>query len=551
MVGANRLQLVRLALAVLLAAVALLSPSAVAQAQDYSFSMDNNFVSVFVQEDGSTDIVYDITFTCDPGAHPIDIVDVGLPNEHYDLSSATATIDGQPAVGIYKSEYKDIGVEVHLGSNQIKPGETGTLHLEINNPRMVYRDTQDEDYASVQFIPNWYGSESTHGTTYLRVSIYFPPGVQPGETRYHDQEFTEAEIVGDRPVMTWVNMEARPDQPYTFGVSFPDKYVREVYAQPSAGLGEKMGALFTMLFSTLMPVTICGGVGLWIILGAVIGSLRRRRRRMDYMPPLVSVEGMGVKRGLTAVEAAILLEAALNKVLTMILFGLVKKGAVQVESEKPLRLEKVKPLPEGLHPYESGFLEAIGADGKLRQKQLTETMTELIRGVNEKMKGFHAKDTIAYYKDIVARAWKQVEAGDTPEVVDENLEWMMVDEDFDQKMPETFGERPIPMPVWWWGYAGGPRARPTTRPSAGRAAPAPTGPRSVPGSQLANTVVSRVEGISNSIVTNVAAFTGRVTRVTHPAPARSSSGGGWSGGGGCACACACAGCACACAGGGR
>ena len=53
---------------------------------------------------------------------------------------------------------------------------------------------------------------------------------------------------------------------------------------------------------------------------------RKKRRKMEYLPPALAVEGTGVKRGLTAVEAAILLEAPLNKVMTMILFGLVKKG---------------------------------------------------------------------------------------------------------------------------------------------------------------------------------------------------------------------------------
>jgi len=552
MVGVKRSRFLRLIAGLLLAGLLLIFPGGIAQAQDYGFSVDNNLVSVYIQEDSSTYIVYDVTFTCDPGARPIDIVDVGLPNDHYDLSSAAATIDGQPVSAIRRSEWLDIGVEVHLGGNQIMPGETGTLHLEINNPHMVYQDTQDEEYASARFYPHYY-PDFTHGTTYLQVTIYFPPGVQPNETRYHDQEFTRAYMDGDRPVMVWVNEQARPDQQYQFGVSFPKKYVREVYAEPTVGLGEMLGGLFAALFSTLLPLTICGGVVLWIILGLVIGSARRRSRLMDYMPPLVSVEGMGIKRGLTAVEAAVLLEAPLNKVLTMILFGLVKKRAVTVVSETPLRLEKAEQLPEALHPYENDFLDAIKANGDLHEKQLTKMMTGLIKELNQKMKGFHAKDTIAYYKDIVTRAWKQVEAADTPEVVDENLEWMMADEDFDQKMPQVFGERPIPMPIWWWAYAGAPRRAAAPRPSPGKAAPVPTGPRTVPGAQLANTVVSRVEGISNTIVRNVSAFTAGVTKVTHPAPVRTTSrGGGWGGGGGgCACACACAGCACACAGGGR
>jgi hypothetical protein len=250
------------------------------------------------------------------------------------------------------------------------------------------------------------------------------------------------------------------------------------------------------------------------------------------------------------VEAAILLEAPLNKVVTMILFGLLKKEAVRVVSDEPLRLEKADPLPEGLHPYENDFLGAIKKKGDLRQKDLTKAITDLVEEVNQKMKGFHAKDTIAYYKDIVARAWKQVESADTPEIVDEDLEWMMMDEDFEQKMPETFGSRPVLMPAWWWLYAGSRRPA-ASGPSVGKAAPSTGAPRTVPGAMVAHTVVSRVEGLSNRIVTNVSDFTARVTRTTHPVPVSTSSSRGSSGGGGCACACACAGCACACAGGGR
>lgn len=549
MVGVRRSLVQRLAVGLLLVALVLILPLGTAQAQDYSFTVDRMHVQVYIQEDSSLDIVYDITYTNDPGAHVIDIADVGLPNDYYDLSSATATINGQPVSGIYESEWLDTGVEVHLGANQIMPGETGTLHLEISNPHMVYQDTEDENYASVRFYPHYYEGTG-HGTTDLQLSIYFPPGVQPDETRYHDLEFTEAEIEGDRLVMTWVNTEARADQQYQFGVSFPQQYVREVYADPGVDVVGAIIGLVGALFGTLMPFTICGGIALWIILGAVIGSVRRRSRLMDYMPPLVSVEGLGIKRGLTAVEAAILLEAPLNKVLTMILFGLLKKGAVQVVSDEPLRLEKTDPLPEGLHPYENDFVGAIKKKGDLRQKDLTKAITDLVEEVNQKMKGFHAKDTIAYYKDIVARAWKQVESADTPEIVDENLEWMMMDEDFEQKMPETFGSRPVPMPAWWWLYAGSRRPA-ASGPSVGKAAPSTGAPRTVPGAMVAHTVVSRVEGLSNRIVTNVSDFTARVTRTTHPVPVSTSSSRGLSGGGGCACACACAGCACACAGGGR
>ena len=85
--------------------------------------------------------------------------------------------------------------------------------------------------------------------------------------------------------------------------------------------------------------------GGWAFL-AFLGNRAQKRRKMQYLPPELAVEGTGVKRGLTAVEAAILLEAPLNKVMTMILFGLLKKGIITVESEKPLKITATDPVPE-------------------------------------------------------------------------------------------------------------------------------------------------------------------------------------------------------------
>ncbi len=80
---------------------------------------------------------------------------------------------------------------------------------------------------------------------------------------------------------------------------------------------------------------------------------------MAYLPPKMKIEGHGIKRGLTAVEAAILMEQPMDKIMTMILFGTLKKEAAVVTQQEPLKLEVVDPLPEKLHPYEVEFLEAF------------------------------------------------------------------------------------------------------------------------------------------------------------------------------------------------
>jgi len=285
---------------------------------------------------------------------------------------------------------------------------------------------------------------------------------------------------------------------------------------------------------------------------------------MDYLPPSLAVEGTGLKRGLTAVEAAVLLEAPLNKVLTMILFALVKKGLVTVESEKPLKVTAVQQVPKdtALWNYEESFLGAIKADGTLDEGQLHELVIALIGDVNKKLSAFNRKETEEYYKDIAARAWQQVEAADTPQVLGERwsdgLEWTMLDDNWDNRTRRVFQDRPVVLPGWWWGYrpwvasAGSPARPSAPMPSPGGGGIPVTLP-TLPGADFANTVVRGVENAANTVVGSIEGFTGKIVQKTNPPPkpSTSTSSRSSSGGHSCACACACAGCACACAGGGR
>jgi hypothetical protein len=278
------------------------------------------------------------------------------------------------------------------------------------------------------------------------------------------------------------------------------------------------------------------------------------------MSPKIAIEGHGIKRGLTAVEAAILMEQPLDKVMTMILFGVVKKNAAVVTKREPLTIEVTSPTPEDLHDYELNFLQAFQEnDPRTRRNLLQEMMVKLVRSVSEKMKGFSRQETIEYYKRIMETAWEQVQKADTPEVqmafFDQQLEWTMLDKDYDDRSRRVF-HGPVFLPMWWGNYDPTFRTGPistsggtpvsTPSPSAGM------GRTSLPGAEFAASVVGGVQTFSQKVIGNVNDFTSRVTNVTNPPPKPTTSGRSLGGGGrGCACACACAGCACACAGGGR
>ncbi|MCD6402204.1 MAG: hypothetical protein J7L73_09775, partial [Anaerolineales bacterium] len=356
-----------------------------------------------------------------------------------------------------------------------------------------------------------------------------------------------------RITYTWHNPGANAYTPYEFGASFPKSYV-PANAIVTPSLLERLG----IDKDTLVPCACWSGVIATIAFFSWLGAASSKKRKLKYLPPKLSIEGHGIKRGLTAVEAAILMEQPMDKVLTMILFSLLKKNAAKVISKDPLKIEAIEPQPAGLRIYEKEFLKAFKEKTSARRKKKLQTlMIALIKSVSKKMKGFSRKETIAYYKKIMEKAWQQIEAADTPEVksqkFDEYMGWTMLDNDFDDHTKNVFQRGPVFVPIWWSRYDPGwqgtsvSSSRPISSGSGGsKSISMPT----LPGSQFASSVVTGLQSFSSNVVGNITNFTSAITNKTNPVP-KTSSGSYHSSGGGCACACACAGCACACAGGGR
>lgn len=538
-------------------------------AQNYSFRLDQELVHVYWNSDGTMTLDYVFVFANDSGAAAIDFVDVGMPNGSFDRASISADVNSQPVT--ISSDYQgsgSYGFAVDLGGRAIQPGQTGRVHVYVGRiANVLYPDDEDENYVSGVFTPTWFGSQFVHGATNLTVVFHLPPGVQPAEGRYHERPpvgwpcgntpQTALDSQG-RVQYTWSCPNANGYTQYTFGASFPKQYVpaETVVARPAFDFASLIGGIINSLGAILF--FCCFGV---IFIGApILGVINERKRKLQYMPPKVSIEGHGIKRGLTAVEAALLMEQPLDKVMTMILFGVVKKGAAEVVQRDPLELKVASPLPENLHEYEKDFLAAF-AEPTLaaRRKALQEMTVKMIKAVSDKMKGFSRRETIEYYKAIMERAWQQIEAAGTPEVKSEMyeqaLEWTMLDKDYDERTRRVF-TGPVYVPIWWGRFD--PTYRPVATAGSAPHTAAPTAsPGSsragLPGAALAASVMNSVQGFSSRIMGDVSSFTSGITNRTNPIPKTSSSGGKWSGGGGrsCACACACAGCACACAGGGR
>ncbi len=518
-----------------LAVVLLIFPPLVGMAQDYRFDIPDFTCNVSVEKDQSAIIYYEIRFHCAPGAHPIDIVDIGFPTSDYQLSSVRAEIDGSPVTDIRRSEVLPIGVEIHLGDRAIAPGSTAVLKASGVNPHMVFQDKKSPDDASFQFSPTWFDGRFLTGQSHFVLQIQFPPGATSETVRYHQTPFTSARVSPEgRVIYTWETTRAVKNA-FPVGISFPASLVEGSLAvTPPSSAGKRSGGGVDI--GALVAVGLFGGFFTLIIVIAVIAQ---KKRRLKYLPPSMGVEGVGIKRGLTAPLAGLLLEEKLDRVLTLVLFGLLRKEAITVTTAKGKTiLQKNEGINEAeLWDYEKDFLAALNTRGDLNKTKLKTMFVDMIRALNKRMAGFSRKETQAYYRSIVAKAWDQVKQAGTDETaartIENQIPWLMMDRRFNERLPELPPVIMTWVPGWYIPHG--------TSAGAGPATPGPTLP------EFCHQVASSIENMAQGVVSSFESLTGSVTAVTNPIPQSSHS----SGGSGCACACACAGCACACAGGGR
>jgi hypothetical protein len=549
--------------------------------QTYSFSVPMLLMQVSIQPDGSADIVYDITF--ENYGSPIDIVDIGTPNNKYRIPEMEASIDGQPLSEIRRSEFIDVGVEVHLGPHAIAAGQRGTLRLAFSVPDMVYADTTNKENASLQITPTWFESDLVRGTGTIEIRVATLPGIAMDEVLYQDEPFTDkVEDAQGRIVGIWRYENVTPTRAYRVGISFPqqagdvrvavieqttwDLFVR--WLGGAAGILAAIGGVLAWCLPTVVPFLIV----VWIIRAV------KRGLKPNYLPPIAQVEGGGIKRGLTAPEAAVLLELPLTKVLTLVIFGMLEKGLIRQIKEDPLTVEVVeafrvkgrKELTDDesrdayrrkaaqqkgtiIHRYEQPFLTLIEEHPAtpVSKMSVVSSMRVLVEDVAAKMQGFDLSDTQDYYRRVIDRAMEQAASiGDVEQreaYLDKYLPWVMMRPNY--RPVVTMGSYNY-WPVW---------ARQTS-PGAGTGARPTGGASTVQGSRPAASgaprptfgdVSASFAGWAETTMGGMAAAI-MPTALSKPAPI-STGGGSSSSGGGSSCACACAGCACACAcaGGGR
>ena len=548
-------------------------------------------LGVFVQKDASARLVYDIEFANVRGS-PTNFVDIGLPHGNYDKDSLRASMNGAPVTSL-SSTPSDIlkhGVTADLGAGSSFEGD---FHFEVTVRDLVFQDSTDDELASFEITPTWFGSQYVVGTTDLTISVHLPPGIDPDAVLWHKEKppFDNKRTEGDTVIVEWHFPTASFTGERLVGVSFPKSAMDRIVVQSgfdrffgeNPGMRFLSGVLFIGLFA-LAFFRFTGGTGivvfipflvvfciiaavspvahlaLWpvLLMAAIWAEWMVRKRRSSYLPPLATVEGGGVKDGFAAPEAAVILELPLSTVCSLVLAGLLKKGLLRPAAGDRQLLEmppefrgtrgdrRTAASDQGivLHRYEQAFLDVISASGAsfaIRDVDFSDALKELIENVAARMNGYDLEETRKYYRGIVDRSWtdaeSQVESVERDRVTEQQFEWLVLDEQSPDHFESWRSRGYYYRPSWLLFHIGLP----------GERGDACTWLDSTCGDVQDNINLDFDGGVMN--LRGIDTATGAALTTIGEGIAESGSYSG--GGGGCACACAGCACACACAGGGR
>jgi len=517
-------------------------------AADIQFHLEKQWVKIWINTDGTIDLEYALHIVCDQGS--FSYVTFDQPNGDFKIGEALDS-DGHALRIEDATQGTDYKVKVFL-YKPLAAGQGAQFTATTNVGHMIWEDTTNPGNAGLQFIPTSWNAVILD----LRVLVVLPAGVSKEQIRVSpdwDNAYTDPNEQG-RLVVYWERKDVAPNTKFQAGISFPKSYVEHYETtKPTGGLSELAVGMLGSLLVLFVIVIVAVGV--------------RRAARRSYADPKMQMETLGIRRGFTAVEASYLLDVSPIKVIVMTLYSLLLKRVAWVTSAKPsLRLQISEgfkdtggePSATELRYYERDFLNAVMTDGTLDERKLAGTFMQIRSSVENSLRGYCRADTIAFYRKTVQSAWDQVEKAGTPDlaskIFDENLLWLMLDDDFRSRSEDAFREIDFqPLPYWWWYWYGYTQYHPNPAydPATRQGQPPPK----IPGTEFANNIATSLERTAGHIVVNIEKFTNSI--LPAPPPSQDTSRQPVRHGTSCACACvscacvcACVSCACACASGG-
>lgn len=528
--------------------------------ETFRWQIDNQHVILDIGGSGQVSMQYNVSAVIVKGVWN----EVWIPATTSNLQ-VSSVVDGSGNPHSFSLSDGQIKVQ---GFN-LKPGDHVTLVINSQLPGFVFQSDRP-GYDIVSFTPPWWDMTISDNT----VTYALPAVINHSEVFTGPRDYSNIFEDQGRTVVMFNGKNMGSNQQFDTAVIFPDRYMAAgavaskgpapvVPGTVSGSPFDLPGSLFSLLFC-----------GIWIIVPAlIIMSIIMGFGRKPYTSPLVSMDGVGVNKNLDPAEAAMLLRMDPRRILTLIMFELMKAGNVKLISTDPVRLEIAS--RKDLNYYEKPFMDAIKADGSLDEDGLLKSFKILAQRVVDKTRPYCRKDTEEYYRQKINESWDAVKAMDTPELklqkYDTNMIWLMADEDFTKKTKDNlrspgWDTYNVPNYYWWYPYyfgfpshygygtpsTGQPQPQQPQQPSpqAPSGGGTPTNQTTATVESFANKVSNSVESVSAGVVGGIESFLGVRNAANAPPPAPITPSHMYTPSSSCACvscACACVSCACACA----
>ena len=192
-------------LALTLTLTALVTMS-VASAQTRVYSFDHEWAQIFINQDGTIDLTYNVTLTLDSG-DDINYVWLGQPNGDFDVGQAFDQYSHQLQAAPDNSG-NDYRVKVTL-FQPLTAGNTIWFTVSTNVGHMIFNDTQNQGNLGMQFAPEWQQVPISD----VRIQIVLPPNVTANEVKTPPNYYwnSTSEIDG-RLAVYWQTPVLQPNQ---------------------------------------------------------------------------------------------------------------------------------------------------------------------------------------------------------------------------------------------------------------------------------------------------------------------------------------------------
>ena len=243
-----------------------------ASTQERVYHIEHEWVKIWINQDGTIDLFYDMSLTLDSGPN-INYVLIGQPQRDFTVGEAFDQYGRLLTTSdeISGSDYK---VRVNL-YEPLRAGQTVRFNLTTNVAQMVWEDTQNTGNVGMQFTPTWWEQASIYD---LRILVVLPTGVDRDMVKTTEVLWNNTSVEDGRLGVYWEKQNLSPNARYPIGVSFPAEYVQNYETQPT-GIIAFFQNYGVVLFAAVFSIVVIGVVIYLIVQRAIYRILLLNYRK--------------------------------------------------------------------------------------------------------------------------------------------------------------------------------------------------------------------------------------------------------------------------------